>query len=63
MERSTVGQPSAYLLPWEEQPLGCQGMSARIGVWDRATAWGKEVCRRDVWVPQEMGAGDEESLS
>lgn len=37
-------------------------MSARIGVWDRATAWGREVHRRDVWDPQETGAGDEERL-
>lgn len=51
-----VGLSSAYLLPWEELPLGKYGVSAGVQVWDNSTTWGMKI--RTGWFVRSTGSVD-----
>lgn len=46
-----------FLLPYEEWPFGCQGIPAKVGLWDKATVVGRSLLGEDLWNLWEMGWG------
>lgn len=51
--------PSAYLLSLGSSPWVGRGLAAGVGVWDKATGWGREV-RRERFV-RSIGVGVSEA--
>lgn len=45
------------LLPYEEWPFGCQGIPAKVGLWDKDTVVGRSLLGEDLWNLWEMGWG------
>lgn len=51
---------TAYLLPWQEGPLGYKWVPTGVGGKGKAMSQGGQLRGGELWDPQQMGAGGRE---
>lgn len=56
--RKAVGLSSTYSFPWKEEALRLARVSSRVGVWDKATDWGRKIGKGNICeIHRRVGVG------